>query len=234
VTTTKRKEPVFSRDTKSLFYDITGVIRVPEINIVGKETNTNGTTFSELTISLLNPNQLPTDNTELNQIALEIATIVKQALKNSDSFNSYKVLFVHRKIDGVVTKTTSVGRIYKYEEIRNYAYIVTLGDGFDSTVSRAVGKSTFSSNDAKIISVLGYYDLDPNIVGQVKMFKETDTALILLTTRGLGKLNPGHNYVAINWIVADFYKTDGLKTGNYRFDYFIRDTLVGSRTFTLL
>ena len=234
VTTTKRKDPVFNADTKSIFYNITGVVRASEINVTGVETTTNGKIVSELTISLLNPEQLPADTNEIDHISREIATIVKDALKNADSFDSYKVLFVHRNVDRAVTGSRSLGRIYKYDSIKNYAYTVTLGDRFDSSVSRAVGKSTFNQDDAQIVSILSYYDLDADIEGKVKMFKETDTGLLLLTTRDLGKLTPGHNYFGMNWKIADFYKLVGLNEGNYRLDYFIRDTLVGSRTFRLL
>ena len=234
VYTTKEKDPVFNRDSKSIFYDITGVIGAAEVNVTGTETKTDGKTASELRISLINPKQLPTDTSEISQIGNEIATIIKRSLKNDDAFNSYKVLFINRHTDGAITKSTSVSRNYEYENIRNYAFVVTLGTQIDSSKGRAFGKSTFNQNDVNIVVSLSYYDYDRNIPAQVKMIKETDTAFLLMTTRDLGKLNPGHNYLVLNWKVADFYKTDGMKRGVYRFDYFIRDTLVGSRTFTLL
>src|ERR1043165_740708 len=86
VTTTKKKDPIFNTDSKSLFSDITGIIPAQEIAIAGTETNTNGKINSELTITILNPKQVPEDTAEIDQIALQIAVTVKQAVKNSESF----------------------------------------------------------------------------------------------------------------------------------------------------
>ena len=233
VTTNKRKDPVYNTDTKSIFYNITAVVRAPEINIVGAESNTNGKIVSELRISIVNPKQLPTDTADLTQIGREITTIVKQALKNADAFNNYKVLFVYRDTAGAVTKTTSVSRSYKSEDITNYAYTVSLGDHFDTSISRAAGKSKFSKNDSEIFCALSYYDYNTNSSGQLKLFKKTDTATLLLTTRDLGKLEPGHNYVLYTWNVSDFYRLPGLNSGDYWVEYLIRDTSVGSKSFSL-
>ena len=117
-TTTRMKDPTFSRDAKSLSKDINNVILTQSINVNGEEIITNGKSRSELTISLINPKNIPADTSGRMMILGHVASIIKYALSDTNEYMIYNVYFVNRSTKDHVTNTTSIGDSYKSEEIK--------------------------------------------------------------------------------------------------------------------
>jgi hypothetical protein len=213
---------------------VNSIILTQEIDVHGKEVTSNGKVTTELTVNLINPKNLPSDSSERNRIAEEVAIILKQSLKDPNSFNFYKILFVHRTIEGAVTKDNYTGQIYKSETLKNYIYDVSLGDKFDSSTFRAIGKNMFSNDDGEIVSAFTYYNAVPNSSIALKMYKETDSGSVLLTVREQGQTKAGNNYLVNKFKIADFYKIKQLNSGDYRIEYVVNDSSAGIKSFKLL
>jgi hypothetical protein len=234
LTTTNTKAAVFRTSNDSIARDINSIILTQEVNLHGEEITTNKKVRSVLTVNLINPQALPNDTTERNKIGEHVAELLKHLLKNQNEFDSYKVLFVNRAIDGAVTKSTYTGEIYDSKSLANRIYIVSIGDKLDSSTFRAIGKTTFSNEDIEIILGFKYYYASLNSPIKFKMYKETDSGSILLTTRNIGQTKPGNNYVYCKLNVTDFYKITGLGSGAYRVKYLLNDSVVETRFFKLL
>ncbi len=161
-----------------------------------KKITSNKKVNSELTVNLINPQALPNDTVERNRIGKQIFILLKQLLKNPNEFDSYKVLFVNRAIDGAVTKSNYTGKTYNSKDLANQIYIVSLGDKFDSLTFRATGQTTFSNKDIEMVSAFKYYNAPSSFPITLKIYKETDSGTILLTARNVGQTMAGNNYVA--------------------------------------
>lgn len=116
-TTTNFKNPTFSRDAKSITKDISSVILTQSINVNGEEITTNGKSKSVLTVSLINPQNMPNDTAVENRILGRVASIIKYALKDTSEYLYYNVYFVNRVTKDHITNTTSTGNSFKSEEI---------------------------------------------------------------------------------------------------------------------
>jgi hypothetical protein len=234
VNTTKSIDPVFTMSLDSISRDINTIIFTPEANINGKQISSNGNTRTELIINLINPNDLPSDTSEQNTLGQNIATLLKHALKDPNSFTDYKVLFTRKVIDGSTTKSNYTGYSYKSSALKDYIQIVSLGDKFDSTTFQATGKTTFSQNDSQIVSVFKYYNNIPGSPISFKIYKQTDSGMVLLTKRDNGVIQTGNSYSVNKLNIADFYKINELKAGTYKFVYLVSDATVGEKYFKLL
>jgi len=115
--TTKSIDPVFTMSLDSISRDINTIIFTPEVNISGKRISSNGNTTTELIINLINRNNLPSDTSEQNTLGQNIATLLKHALKDPNSFTDYKVLFTRKVIDGSSTKSNYTS--YSYKSLRS-------------------------------------------------------------------------------------------------------------------
>lgn len=117
MTSTKTKNPVFSKSTDSLQADLNKIVSCEGINLDGKEISNNGRLSSELEIDITNRQNTPTSESQMNELERQIAVVVKQALKDKDEYNSYKVLFVTKKEDGGITQRTWEGKVFKSDEL---------------------------------------------------------------------------------------------------------------------
>jgi hypothetical protein len=233
-TTTRIKAAALTISNDSMARDVNSLILNQEVNIHGVENTTDGKTNTELTISIINPQNLPADTSEQNQICEQVASLFKHALKDRAAYDVLKVLLVHRVTDGSVTKSFHYGRSFKSGELNTYTYVVTLGNQLDSSTSRAFGKTIFSKSDATIISVFTYYNTTPDNPIAFKLYKDTDTAHLLLTTRSVGKTVAGNVKLVNKLTVADIYKVPQMSSGDYRIEYVVANNVVGSRRFKLL
>ncbi|MDP4131584.1 MAG: hypothetical protein Q8939_15600, partial [Bacteroidota bacterium] len=86
ITTTKVKNPILIKDSKSLSRDVNSVITSQEINVDGVESITSGKSTSELTINLINPENLSADSSANNTILKHVAILVKQALRDTAEY----------------------------------------------------------------------------------------------------------------------------------------------------
>ncbi len=233
-TSTRIKAAALTISNDSMARDVNSLILNQEVNIHGVENTTDGKTNTELTISIINPQNLPADTSEQNQICEQVASLFKHALKDRSAYDVLKVMLVRRVSDGTVTKSVHYGRSFKSEELNTHTYVVTIGDQLDSSTSRAFGKTTFSKSDPKIISVFSYYNTAPDNPIAFKLYKDTDTAHLLLTTRSVGQTVAG-NFTLVNKLsVADIYKVPQMSSGDYRIEYVVANNVVGSRRFKLL
>jgi hypothetical protein len=117
MTSTKTKNPLFSKSTDSLQADLNKIVSCEGINLDGKEISNNGRLSSELEIDITNGQNTPTSESKMDELEKRIAVLVKEALKDKDEYNSYKVLFVTKKDDGGVTQRTWKGKVFKSDEL---------------------------------------------------------------------------------------------------------------------
>jgi hypothetical protein len=233
-TANKKIEPAFTQSIDSILRDLNSIIFAPQTSIQGHEVNSNGKVTTELTINLFNPKGLPNDTNEQSKIGEYIATLLKQALKDANTFTDYKVLFVNKVVDGTTTTSNYTGYSYKSVDLKNYIQIVSLGDKFDPSISQAIGKTTFSKDDLEIVSVFKYYNNMPGSPIKLKMYKDTDSGSVLLTVREQGQILPGNNFLLNKFKTMDFYEIKELNFGTYKIEYRVNDTIVGAKYFKLL
>lgn len=232
-TKTKAIKPAFTLTLDSIARDINSLIVTPETSITGKEISTNGQITTELTINLFNSKNLPNDEADQRELAQNIAVLVKNTLKDPSLFTDYKVMFTKKTVDGAVTKSNYVSYSYKSSDLKNYIQIVSVGNQFDSSVTEAVGRRTFSINDPQVVSVFSYYNNVPGSPIKFNIYKNTDSGMLLLTSRDQGQILAGNIYVVNKLTTADFYKVKELGQGKYKIEYTVSDTAAGSKDFVL-
>lgn len=116
-TTTKTKNPVFSKPTNSLQVDLNKLVSCEGINLDGKEINTDGKINTELEIDITNGQNIPTDENQMNDLGKHIAVEIKEALQDKAEYQTYKVLFITKTESAGVTSRTWKGKIFKAEEL---------------------------------------------------------------------------------------------------------------------
>jgi hypothetical protein len=92
MTTTTPKDPVFSGDLSTLKEKIDSIIKCDSVVLGGKEINTNGNISYELGVEIVNPEIIPSDKTQLRNIAIQIAKLTKETLKDPNSINIYRIV----------------------------------------------------------------------------------------------------------------------------------------------
>jgi len=116
VTTTRTKDPVFN-DINQVEQELRGLITAENINLNGKEITSNKKTTSELEVSITNGKNIPAGDDERKALGKSIATTIKNNLKDSREFDTYKVLFVTKTESGGLTKRNWVGNIFSSTEL---------------------------------------------------------------------------------------------------------------------
>jgi hypothetical protein len=117
MTTTKTKAPVFSITTEQLQKDLNKLVSCENVNLDGKETNTNGQISSELEVDIINGKGIPADDDQMISLGRSIASDLKKSLKDPNQYSSYKVLFVKKQTDGSMTQRSWRGKVFKSEEL---------------------------------------------------------------------------------------------------------------------
>jgi hypothetical protein len=117
--TTHSKIPVqFETNGETLSQQVLALIKCEHINVSGSEIRVNGKhTDSEVEIEIVNPSNLPSDQTSQDDLTLKIARLFKPVLKHSDLFDTFKVLFVFQSENGGTTSTRYTGHIWRSKEI---------------------------------------------------------------------------------------------------------------------
>src|SRR6185312_2545172 len=82
-TTTKTKNPVFSKPTNSLQVDLNKLVSCEGIN-------TDGKINTELEIDITNGQNIPTDENQMNDLGKRIAVEIKEALQDKAEYQTYK------------------------------------------------------------------------------------------------------------------------------------------------
>jgi hypothetical protein len=117
MTTTRIKNPVFSVDTNILQGELAKLISCENINVAGKEINTNGKINSQLEIDITNGQNIPIDKEQMIALGKSIAKVFKNDLKDQKEYNTYQVLFITKQVNGNVTQKDWKGKIFKLEEL---------------------------------------------------------------------------------------------------------------------
>jgi len=116
-TTTKTKNPTFSKSTDSLQVDLNKLVSCQGINLDGKEITTNGKATTELEIDITNGQNIPADENQMTSLGKQIASEIKEALQDKAQYQTYKVLFITRTENAGVTSRTWKGKVFKSEEL---------------------------------------------------------------------------------------------------------------------
>lgn len=116
-TTTKTKNPVFSKPPNSLQADLNKLVSCEGINLDGKEINTDGKINTELEIDITNGQNIPSDENQMNDLGRRIAVEIKEALQDKAEYQTYKVLFITKTESAGVTSRTWKGKFFKSEEL---------------------------------------------------------------------------------------------------------------------
>ena len=117
MTTTKTKNPVFSKSTENLQVDLNKLVSCEDVNLNGKEITTNGKINTELEIDITNGKNLPTDENQMDALGKQIAAEIKETLQDKTEYQTYKVLFITKTESAGVTSRTWKGKIFKSEEL---------------------------------------------------------------------------------------------------------------------
>jgi uncharacterized protein involved in exopolysaccharide biosynthesis len=117
MTTTKTKNPVFSKPTDSLQVDLNKLVSCQSFNLDGKEITTNGKISTELEIDITNSQNTPDDENQMNALGKQIAAKIKEALQDKTAYQTYKVLFITKTENSGMTSRTWKGKIFKSEEL---------------------------------------------------------------------------------------------------------------------
>ena len=117
MTTTKSKNPVFSKSTDSLQVGLNKLVSCEGVNLDGKEISTNGKINTELEIDITNGQNSPTDPNQIDALGKQIAAEIKQTLQDKTEYQTYKVLFITKTESAGVPSRTWKGKIFKSEEL---------------------------------------------------------------------------------------------------------------------
>src|SRR5688572_21927611 len=115
-TTTKTRNPEFI-DISLVDKKLDSLITCENFNIKGTETTTNKKSNSEIEISTINCPEVPSNNDQEVDLAKTIASEIKKNLKNPTQYETYKVLFVTKRTNGVVTKTNSKSYVFNSKDL---------------------------------------------------------------------------------------------------------------------
>jgi len=116
-TTHTIKHPQFKIDLDEMAKNLQALLSFEHVNVDGMETTTNGKSSSELEADILNATTVSSDDSTLSILRKNIAKQLKEALKDPNAFNTYKILFVTKETDGAITKTSSKGNVFKSEDL---------------------------------------------------------------------------------------------------------------------
>lgn len=118
-TVTRSKPPAFRISTDSMAIKVDSLVTCEHISVDGSEKTTGGKTSSEVEIEIINGKNIPTGDTSLRALGKSIAFRIKQELKDSVEYNTFKVLFVTLQTSGNTTTRNYKGWLYKSVELVN-------------------------------------------------------------------------------------------------------------------
>ena len=116
LTSTKTKSPSFI-DINKAQKELANLIASENFNLNGKEVTQNKKATSELEVSIINGQKIPTNESERKALGKLIAKTIKNNLKDRNAYDSYSVLFVTKTETGGVTKHDWVGNAFSSSEL---------------------------------------------------------------------------------------------------------------------
>jgi low affinity Fe/Cu permease len=115
-TTTKIKNPEFS-DQAKVQNELSSLVKAENINLSGKEIIINKKSSSELEVSIINGQNIPSDNDKQKAFEKLIAVCIKKNLKNPNEFESYKILIVKKTENNGVKNQSWTGNTFKASDL---------------------------------------------------------------------------------------------------------------------
>jgi hypothetical protein len=116
-TLTKVKTPEFTLPLDSLLLEMNEIVVCEHVNMDGREVMANGKVNTELEIDIINGKNINLDNGPMKNLAHKIAFEIKEALKNTNEYENYTVLFVKVESSAEVTTRTWKGQKFKSSEL---------------------------------------------------------------------------------------------------------------------
>lgn len=101
---------------------VTGIQKITSIQkyeLSGSQSTTDGKVTSVLSITLINTGNAPSDQEmeQYGRTGLQVAQLLKHALKNQNAYDLYKVIFISEQKKGVITESSSSAYTYKAGEL---------------------------------------------------------------------------------------------------------------------
>ena len=104
--TTQPKDPQFTKDKATISGELRNMVTCGPINMYGYTIITNGKAVNtQLSIEFINPTNADDNQNELGK---KIATQLRQDLKDTNEYSSYKITFIKK------TSFTTITRSYIY------------------------------------------------------------------------------------------------------------------------
>jgi hypothetical protein len=91
--------------------------RFEDISLKGKKITGSSGAHTSLTIEFINGKNLPTDDDKITALAKQLASQIRQTLKNPNEFETYEVMFDVRVVDGATTTNRYVSHEFKASEL---------------------------------------------------------------------------------------------------------------------
>jgi hypothetical protein len=115
-TTTKTNNPGFI-NIILLEKKLDSLISCENFNINGREITTNKKSTSEIEISTINCRDVSRNSDQMVDLAKTIASEIKKNLTDPNQYDTYKVLFITKKTNGVLTKTNSKSYVFNSKDL---------------------------------------------------------------------------------------------------------------------
>lgn len=103
----------------SVVTGIQKIVSIDKYELSGSQSTTDGKTTSVLAITLINTGNPPSDQDmeQYSKIGLQVAQLLKHALKKQNAYDLYKVIFISEQKKGVITQSSSSEYTYRSGEL---------------------------------------------------------------------------------------------------------------------
>jgi protein involved in ribonucleotide reduction len=104
-TTIKEKIPIL-KNVDQTERELLALVKAGNINLNGKEIISGKNISSELEVSIINGQNIPTKDKERKTLARLIASCVKRNLLHLDEYDKYSIIFLRKTVsEGVISQT---------------------------------------------------------------------------------------------------------------------------------
>jgi len=112
-TSTSTNTNKVATETSALSQKIKTMVDYQDISYQTEKKNTNGVKTSAMVVNIINAKNIPETDDSLKLLGKKIATELKLAAKNSNEYNTYRVVFISKEQNGIITKTMNAGYTFK-------------------------------------------------------------------------------------------------------------------------
>ena len=115
--TLSTKESDFKEETAVVSKKIKAIENCEDIIYQTERQNTNGIKSSRLTVKLINPKNIPATTDNSGEVAIQIAKVLKQEVKDTSAFDAYTLVFEYHAQSGSSTHDYKATYNYKKEAL---------------------------------------------------------------------------------------------------------------------